>query len=120
MVKVDERTTEQKLNDALKEIERVKEAETERRDVLVQHLMGVLNMYLACGEGTISVLAGRNIKVDIKFHGPITGEVISDVMAHLGFYRKYFPKDESAADCLTAEKLIEQFRRVLAEADAAR
>lgn len=115
MAKVDERTPEQKLDDLQHEFEIFRDDAEAKQEKLVQSMMGVLNMYLALGDNTIKVLLGKNVTAEVKFHGPISQEAISDLLAHLAFYKKYFPKNEADPDCLTADKLIHQFREILAD-----
>lgn len=60
---------------------------------IVDTTMKLLVSYMP-GRETIEMLVGRNVKATIKFEGgPITREVIEDTLAHLAFYKKYFPKD---------------------------
>lgn len=51
----------------------------------------------------IEMQVGRATKATVKFEGgPITQEVIADTMAHLAFYKKYYPKD-AAQNATTME-----------------
>lgn len=61
----------------------------------VTALENLLMLYMP-GTQNIEMMVGRNCIAKLNITGgPITQETLSDVMAHLGFYRKYFPKNES-------------------------
>jgi hypothetical protein len=55
------------------------------------------------------MMVGRNMKAKLTFTGgPITREAIEDTLAHLAFYKKYFPKHGEADGQLdSADKILE-------------
>lgn len=65
-------------------------------------------LMLYMGSDEIEMLVGTNVKAKIKFEGgPITKEVIEDTLAHLAFYKKYFPKSgEDTGRLDTPEKIV--------------
>jgi hypothetical protein len=82
--------------------------------------MGLLGTYMP-GTTKIEMLVGRNVTAELKIvGGPITREVIEDTMAHLAFYKKYFPKDgEDDGHLDSPEKIIKAMTSAWAEHRAA-
>lgn len=74
---------------------------------IVDSIIKLLMNYMG-GQDTIQMLVGRNVTAELKFSGgPITQEVIADTLAHLAFYKKYFPKDADGDGRLdTPEKIL--------------
>ena len=74
---------------------------------LIDSTLKCMSLYMT-GTDQLQMLVGRNVTATIKFSGgPITKEVISDTMAHLAFYKKYFPKEGDTDGRLdTAEKIL--------------
>lgn len=91
-----------------------------RAESLLEAAGNVMCMYMPCAQQKIEMLVGRDTVAEIRFGGPITQEAIMDVMAHLSFYKKYFPKNSGALDCITPETILDRFRAILAEDREAR
>jgi len=87
---------------------------------MVDASLKMMSLYMP-GVDEIQMLVGRNVTATIKFVGsPITREVIEDTLAHLAFYKKYFPKephDDAALN--TPEKIIAALNATFAEHRAA-
>lgn len=74
----------------------------------------LLEMYMP-GKQRITMLVGRAAEAELSFTGgPVTREMIDDVIAHLAFYKKYFPK-ESEGGAVSAETVVRSLEAVLAE-----
>ena len=75
---------------------------------LVESTMAVLNLYMPGARRQITMCVGRDMEATLSFSGgPITQEVISDVLAHLAFYKKYFPKNAAPTpDLDSPEKIL--------------
>lgn len=59
---------------------------------IVEATMKLLTMYMPRAN-SIEMMVGRNIKATLKIDGgPMTRDVLEDTMAHLAFYKKYYPK----------------------------
>lgn len=91
---------------------------------LANSVMKLLALYMP-GATKIEMMVGRNCTATLTIQGgPITREVIEDTLAHLAFYKKYFPKDAGSDAALSSpEKILEataaiweQHRNALAQA----
>lgn len=91
-----------------------------RAESFLEAVNKVLMMYVPGGDKKIKMLVGRDTTAEISFGGPITQEAIMDVMAHLSFYKKYFPKTAEAPDAKSPETILNHFRAILAEDREAR
>ena len=91
-----------------------------RAEALLECTGKIMCLYMRGGSEKIEMLVGRDTTAEIRFRGPITQEAIMDVMAHLSFYKKYFPKTIDAPDAITPESILANFRAILAEDRAAR
>lgn len=73
---------------------------------IVDATIKMVGLYIP-GTYEISMLVGRNCRATLKIEGgPITRDVIEDTMAHLSFYKKYFPKDASDDNALDSPEKI--------------
>jgi hypothetical protein len=77
---------------------------------LADSIIKLLMLYMPGQNQVIEFLVGRDVKASLKFSGgPITQEVISDTLAHLSFYKKYFPKDGVKSPAIdTPEKILSE------------
>lgn len=72
----------------------------------VDATMALLDSYMP-GTCEITMMVGRNIEATLTIQGgPLTRDVLEDVMAHLAFYKKYFPKSGEADARLTSPEQI--------------
>ena len=92
----------------------------ERAASLLEATGKVMCLYIPDRDQKIEMLVGRETKATVSFQGPITQEAISDVLAHLVFYKKYFPKTAQEQSCETPNVILDRFRAILAEDRAAR
>lgn len=91
-----------------------------RAETFLKAVGDTLLLYVPGANQEIKMLIGRDAQATIKFSGPITQDAIMDVMAHLSFYKKYFPKNEDAPGAHRVESIVQQYRAVLAEDRASR
>lgn len=75
---------------------------------IVDSTMKLIGLYIP-GTYELEMLVGRNVKATLKIEGGcLSREVIEDILAHLAFYKKYFPKDATDDRALdTPEKILE-------------
>lgn len=71
----------------------------------------LLMLYMK-GTQRIEMMVGVNTKAVLEISGgPITKETIEDVLAHLAFYKRYFPKaGEASSELDSPEKIITAMR----------
>lgn len=83
---------------------------------IVDSVTKLVGLYIP-GTTSIEMQVGRNIKAILKIEGgPITREVIEDTLAHLAFYKKYFPKNGETDGTLdTPEKILTALAAIWAE-----
>jgi hypothetical protein len=91
-----------------------------RAEALLECTDKIMSLYIPGANRKIQMLVGRNTTAEIQFGGPITQEAIMDVMAHLSFYKKYFPKTTEDLTCTTPDRIIGHLRAILAEDRAER
>lgn len=92
----------------------------ERAQALLDCTGKIMCLYMPGADTKIEMMVGRDTKAEIRFGGPVTQEAIMDVMAHLSFYKKYFPKTVEEPNCVSPESILTQLRAILAEDRAAR
>lgn len=80
-----------------------------------ESVMKLLGIYMP-GTCEIEMMVGRNVKAKLTIQGgPLTRDVIEDTMAHLAFYKKYFPEEAGGDGRLTSpEQIIEAMGQCLA------
>ena len=76
---------------------------------LVESIMNLLALYMPGMSDKITMCVGRDMEATVTFSGgPITQTVIEDTMAHLAFYKKYFPKTNEPTPYLDSpEKILD-------------
>lgn len=76
----------------------------------------LLMLYMK-GTQKIEMMVGVNTKAVLEITGgPITKETIEDVLAHLAFYKRYFPKaGEASSELDSPEKIVNAMKAAWAE-----
>jgi len=80
----------------------------------VDSTMSLLALYMP-GTCELEMMVGRNCKARLRIEGgPLSREVLDDTIAHLAFYKKYFPKNENDETRLTSpDKIVAALSGIL-------